>query len=118
MQNMMLIVASYTQLVLLSSMTSKAVRTTLSLPADLLEAADKMVREGKARSRNEFMAMALRRELAAQRRAEIDAAFAEMANDEEYKAEALRMAEEFADSDWEAFQIREAGYHQRNEAAS
>lgn len=55
----------------------------MSLPADLLEAADQMVREGKARSRNEFMAMALRRELAAQRRAEIDAAFAEMANDED-----------------------------------
>ncbi len=95
-------------------MKSDSVRTTLSLPSDLLEAADQMVREGKARTRNEFVAMALRRELAAQRRAKIDAAFAEMANDEEYKAEALRIVEEFAEADWEAFQIGEAHFHQRN----
>lgn len=44
------------------------IRTTLSLPADLLEATDQAVRAGSVRSRNEFVAMALRHELAAQKR--------------------------------------------------
>lgn len=71
------------------------VRTTLAIPADLLAATDLAVREGKARSRNEFVAMALRHELAAQKRAEIDAAFAQMAQDREYQAEASAIAREF-----------------------
>lgn len=91
-------------------MKSDSVRTTLSLPADLLEATDQMVRDGKVRSRNEFVAMALRRELAARRRAEIDAAFAEMANDEEYKAESRLLEKEFAGASWEAFQVGEAQF--------
>jgi len=48
-------------------MLSTTIRTTVALPAELLEAADQAVREGKARSRNELLATALRRELAAQR---------------------------------------------------
>lgn len=82
-------------------------RTTLALPADLLAAVDEAVREGKARSRNEFVAQALRRLLAEQERARIDAEFAAMAYDEEYLAEAQQIAEEFAQADWEAFQIAE-----------
>ena len=84
------------------------VRTTLSIPADLLEAADQMVREGCVRSRNEFVAMALRHEIAAQKRAEIDAAFAGMADDTEYQAESLAIASEFARAEWEAFQLAES----------
>ena len=84
------------------------VRTTLSLPADLLEATDQAVRAGKVRSRNEFVAMALRHELAAQKRAEIDAAFAAMTDDPEYLAESLMIADEFALADWEAFQVSES----------
>ncbi|MBA3923914.1 MAG: CopG family transcriptional regulator, partial [Nostocaceae cyanobacterium] len=47
-------------------------------------ATDKMVESGKAKSRNEFVAQALRRELALLKRAEIDAEFAHMADDAEY----------------------------------
>lgn len=83
------------------------VRTTIALPADLLAAADRAVKDGRARSRNELLATALRRELAAQRRAEIDAAFAEMATDAEYQAEALAMAEEFVTAEWEEFRRQE-----------
>ena len=54
----------------------RTVRTTVTLPANLLEAMDRAVREGNARSRNELITIALRRELAAQERAAIDAAFA------------------------------------------
>ena len=84
------------------------VRTTLALPAKLLEAADRAVREGKAKSRNEFVTQALRRELAAQKRSEIDAAFAAMADDLEYQAEAVMISNEFVKADWEAFEIGES----------
>ncbi len=82
-------------------------RTTLALPADLLEAIDQLVREGKAKSRNELVATSLRHELAALDRAAIDAAFAEMAHDQAYQDEARRLTAEFASSDWEAFQVGE-----------
>jgi metal-responsive CopG/Arc/MetJ family transcriptional regulator len=89
-------------------MSTHLVRTTLALPADLLEAADNAVRDGKARSRNALVAAALRRELAAQERAAIDAAFAAMADDREYQAEALAIEAEFANSGVEALQLTEA----------
>lgn len=83
------------------------VRTTLALPADLLEATDQAVREGKARSRNEFVALALRHELATQKRARIDAAFAAMADDTDYQTEALAVTDGFVVADWEAFKLGE-----------
>ncbi len=49
-----------------SCMENQTVRTTLTIPAELLEATDRAVREGKAKSRNEFVARALRYELAVQ----------------------------------------------------
>ncbi len=51
-----------------------------------------MVESGKAKSRNEFVAQALRRELALLKRAEIDAEFAHMADDAEDLAEAQAIA--------------------------
>ena len=86
---------------------NQTVRTTLALPADLLEAIDQLVHEGKAKSRNELIAAALRHELAALERAVIDAAFAEMAHDQAYQDEARRLTAEFASSDWEAFRLGE-----------
>jgi metal-responsive CopG/Arc/MetJ family transcriptional regulator len=84
------------------------VRTTIALPADVLARVDEAVRGGEARSRNEFVATALRRELAVRERAEIDADFARMADDDEYLREARTIAEEFKHADWEAFQLGEA----------
>jgi metal-responsive CopG/Arc/MetJ family transcriptional regulator len=89
-------------------MKNQTVRTTLTLPSELLEATDKAVQQGKAKSRNEFVAQALRRELAALKRAEIDAALAEMAKDPEYQAEVLKMEAEFASAQWEALQLGES----------
>lgn len=77
------------------------------MPAALLEAVDQAVREGKAKSRNQLVAAALRRELAALERAAIDQDFAGMADDKAYQEEALQIAKEFAISDWEAFQLGE-----------
>ncbi len=88
-------------------MARRTIRATVALPADLLEAADEAVREGQARSRNELRATALRRELAARRRAAIDAAFAGMAHDVAFQEEASTIAAEFAVADWEALQLGE-----------
>lgn len=88
-------------------MPTRTVRTTLALPAELLAAVDQAVQAGHARSRNELVAMALRRELAAQQRAAIDAAFAAMAEDAPYQAEAQAMAAAFAHTDWEALRLAE-----------
>ncbi len=85
----------------------KNVRTTVALPAKLLEATDRAVREGKARSRNEFLSMALRRELDALERARIDEAFGHMSEDPLYKAEAEELAEELDGASWEALRSTE-----------
>lgn len=90
-------------------MSTVRVRTTVALPADLLEAVDQAVRLGMARSRNELLAMALRRELESEQRAAIDAAFAAIAEDTEAQEEAIALAEEFAVADWEALRLGETG---------
>jgi metal-responsive CopG/Arc/MetJ family transcriptional regulator len=89
-------------------MEKQTVRTTLTLPAELVEAADRAVSQGKAKSRNEFVAGALRHELAALKRAEIDAALAQMAQDPEYQAQVLKMETEFATASWEALHLGES----------
>ncbi|MEA5576347.1 YlcI/YnfO family protein [Anabaena sp. UHCC 0451] len=89
-------------------MKVETIRTTLTIPKELLEATDKAVLDGKAKSRNDFMVQALKRELAVQRRAEIDAALAEMARDPDYQAEVLKIETEFATAQWEALQLGES----------
>ena len=88
-------------------MPTHTVRTTLALPADLLAAVDQAVQAGHARSRNELVARALQRELAAQQRAAIDAAFATMAEDPAYQTEAQALTDAFAQADWEALRLTE-----------
>ncbi|MFB2876562.1 CopG family transcriptional regulator [Floridanema aerugineum] len=82
----------------------------VALPSQLLEATEKVVKAGKAKSRNELIARALRKELAAIKRAEIDAELAEMAKDPEDQKEVLQMEAEFANASWEAWQIGESEY--------
>jgi Arc/MetJ-type ribon-helix-helix transcriptional regulator len=79
------------------------VRTTLTLPVELLEAADRAVRTGHVRSRNELLARALRQELAALERATIDTAFATLGDDPDHLDEAHTFERELAAADWEAF---------------
>lgn len=86
----------------------RPIRTTVSLPPDLLDAAHRAVQAGRARSTNDRVVRALRRELADQARSEIDAAFAAMAADRAYQAEAERVTAEFTRGDWEAFQRGES----------
>ncbi|MGL5832583.1 MAG: ribbon-helix-helix domain-containing protein [Waterburya sp.] len=88
-------------------MKKDMVRTTFTIPIKLLEATDQAIKSGKAKSRNEFMAMALQREIAAQKRAEIDEALTEMLQDPEYQAEVLKLEAEFANAQWEALKLGE-----------
>lgn len=85
-------------------MENQTICTTFNLPSDLLAATDQAVQSGKAKSRDDFVAIALRHELAALKRAEIDTALAEMANDPDYQSEVLQMEAEFANAQWEALQ--------------
>ncbi|BDA66121.1 hypothetical protein CAL7716_002870 [Calothrix sp. PCC 7716] len=50
----------------------------------------------------------INKKLAALQREEIDAEFAEMANDTEYLAEVEILNQEFASADWEAFKLGES----------
>jgi len=86
---------------------SARVRTTVALPGALLKAVDAAIRAGSAKSRNEFFALALERQLEDQRRATIDASFAEMANDPIYQQEATEIEEAFRNADWEALRAVE-----------
>ena len=88
-------------------MPKEVTRTTIALPKDLLGAVDRAIDEGKARTRNEFVATAVQHELDALERAAIDEAFAEMASDSDYAAEAEQIAREFASADWEALRTGE-----------
>jgi metal-responsive CopG/Arc/MetJ family transcriptional regulator len=75
--------------------------TTLALPSDLLAALDQLVQEGRARSREELIESAVRREVAERRRAALDAEFLFMAEDADYHKEARRILAEFAQADAE-----------------
>ena len=93
---------------MLTRTTIKAAgRTTIDLPRDLLKAADAAVKRGAARSRNALVTRALTSYLRELEEREIDAQIAEMANDHEYHALMEQICAEFAQSDWEAFQLAE-----------
>lgn len=89
-------------------MEDQTVCTTFNLPSELLQATEQAVQSGRAKSRDEFVALALRHELAALEQTEIDAALVEMASDPDYQTEVLQMESEFAHAQWEAFQAGEA----------
>jgi hypothetical protein len=94
-------------LALEATLQARTVRTTVTLPAELRDAVDRAVSQGKARSRNALPIAALRRELAAQEREEIDAAFASLAADAAFQAESVALAEEGTVAGWEALRLAE-----------
>jgi Arc/MetJ-type ribon-helix-helix transcriptional regulator len=88
--------------------TNKLIRTTLSIPAELLEIVDGITTAGIVKSRNEFVAQALRREIEWQKRQEVDAALAEMAQDPDYQFTVRQMEYEFAGASWDALPVEGA----------
>ena len=85
------------------------VQTTVRLPRTLYEQARGLIKRNvsSAASINDFVIAALRTYVKMLKRKQIDAAFAGMAEDANYQKEAHRIAEAFAESDWEALQITE-----------
>jgi metal-responsive CopG/Arc/MetJ family transcriptional regulator len=89
-------------------MENQTVRTTITLPVELLNATDRVVNQGKAKSINEFIVQALLHELEALKQAEIDDALIEMTQDPEYQSQVIQMENEFATASWEALQLGES----------
>ncbi len=85
----------------------ETVRTTVTLPADLVKQSQRFVDDGTVPSRNALIVAALEHFLAELERQEIDRQFAALAKDAEYQELSERLTEEFADADWEALTLAE-----------
>ncbi len=86
--------------------------TTVRLPRPVYEEAKCVVEKekggsGPVVSMNDLIVHAIRAYLKMYKRRQIDAAFAGMAEDADYQKEASLLAEEFAQSDWEALRMGE-----------
>ena len=82
------------------------IRINIDLPVALLERVTEAVRKGAFRSRNGLIVRAVEEYMKHLEDSWIDQAFARMADDREYQLLNLRVAEEFENSDSEAFRVR------------
>lgn len=87
----------------------ETIRTTVTLPANLLQWSQRFIDKGTVPSRNALIVAALEHFLIELEQKEIDQQFAAMADDEAYQELSLKMSEAFAESDWEALQLLEEG---------
>jgi metal-responsive CopG/Arc/MetJ family transcriptional regulator len=87
----------------------ETMRTTLTLPIDLVKRSQHFIDSGTIPSRNALIVTALERFLLELERQEIDRQFAAMAEDKPYQAMTQQLADDFAKSDWEAWVAGEAG---------
>ena len=87
----------------------ESVRTTVTLPADLVEWSQQFIEKGILPSRNALIVAALEHFLKDLEGQEIDQQFAAMADDQAYQDLSLQLAEEFAESDWETIGLAEEG---------
>ena len=86
----------------------ETVRTTVTLPAELLDRSQKLIDQGLIPNRNTLIVVALENFLAEVERQAIDEQFAAMMTDGDYQALNEAIAAEFEESDWEALQEGEA----------
>jgi metal-responsive CopG/Arc/MetJ family transcriptional regulator len=85
----------------------ESVRTTVTLPAHLVEWSQRFVEKGAVPSRNALVVAALEHFLRELERQEIDEQFAAMGDDEAYQELSVQVSEEFAESDWDAIRTAE-----------
>jgi hypothetical protein len=91
--------------------------TTVRMPKKTYEEAKTIVETRQdVSSINEFIVEAVKDKLREIAEGEIDAAFAQMANDPDYQREAIATANEFAMSDWKAFQVGQTHKDERTNA--
>jgi Arc/MetJ-type ribon-helix-helix transcriptional regulator len=86
----------------------ETVRTTVTLPVELVERTQGFVERGILPNRSAAITAALEYFLDEVERQEIDRAFGALADDAAYRAMSEEVAESFATSDWEAFIAAEA----------
>jgi metal-responsive CopG/Arc/MetJ family transcriptional regulator len=85
----------------------ETVRTTVTIPVNLLKRSQHFLDKGTLPNRNTLMVVALEHFLADLERQEIDQQFAAMADDPEYDALNEKLADAFRTSDWEALTLAE-----------
>jgi hypothetical protein len=78
--------------------------TTVRVPKQVYEQAKTVIKRSHGSSFNEFVVQAIEEKVRRLTEAEIDTAFAQMAQDQDYQRESVAIAQEFARSDWEAFE--------------
>ena len=81
--------------------------TTVRVPRHVYEQAKTVIGRSLGTSFNEFVVQAIQEKVRRLTEAEIDAAFAQMAQDPDYQRESVAMTKEFEKSDWEAFESTE-----------
>ena len=86
--------------------------TTVRVPRRLYEQAKTALSRSRESSLNEFVVQAIEEKLRRLTEAEIDAAFAQMAQDPDYQRDAMTLAREFEKSDWEAFSAQHDSFRQ------
>lgn len=85
----------------------EVVRTTVTLPMDLVRRSQRFVDDGTVPNRNALLVAALERLTRELERQAIDQEFAAMAGDPEYRELQRAMVQEFDASDWEAWEQAE-----------
>jgi len=81
--------------------TKRYQNTTVRVPRQVYEQARTVIGRSQVSSFNEFVVQAIEEKVRRSTEAEIDAAFAQMAEDTEYQRDSVAMAREFEKSDWE-----------------
>ncbi len=80
--------------------------TTVRLPKQVYLLAKTAVEKSEAASSfNDFVVQAIEQKLQQLTESEIDAAFAQMADDHDYQRDAVALAKQFEKSDWEASRV-------------
>lgn len=87
----------------------ETVRTTVTVPVDLINRSQHFIDDGVVPSRNALIVAALEQFLLELERREIDHQFEAMATDEAYQSVSQQLVEDFAESDWEALAAGEEG---------
>ena len=87
---------------------SKTVRTTVTVPSDLIDRSQHFIDDGALPNRNALIVAALEHFITELERREIDRQFETMAEDKSYQDMNQGLAESFAESDWEALTLEDA----------
>ncbi len=86
----------------------ETVRTTITVPTDLIKRSQPFIDGGSIPSRNALIVSALEHFLNELERQDIDRQFEAMSEDEAYHTLNQNLAEDFAESDWEALTLGES----------